>query len=117
DDGDHALLALCRYRLAGALRPALSGGPPMTRDQFKAVILTPVLTWVVLGVALIATGVYAHVHSAPAKLPMALAISAVKVVIVAVVFMRLDRSSALVRMTALAGLAWLSFFFIFAFAD
>ena len=89
----------------------------MTTAQFKAVILTPVLTWIVLGLALALTGVYAHMHSAPAKLPMALAISGLKVVLVAIVFMRLDRASSLVRMTALAGLAWLLFLFIFAFAD
>jgi cytochrome c oxidase subunit 4 len=46
-----------------------------------------------------------------------LAIAAFKVILIAAFFMRLDRASALVRITAAVGFLWLSFLFIFAFAD
>jgi caa(3)-type oxidase subunit IV len=89
----------------------------MTREQFRHVVVIPIGAWAALCVALVATAVYATLPHAPARLPVALAISGFKAAIVAIIFMRLDRSSSLVRLTALAGFAWLSLLGVFAFAD
>jgi caa(3)-type oxidase subunit IV len=89
----------------------------MTRRQLERVVLVPLATWAGLCLALTATAVYAFVPDAPIKPVVALAIAALKVFLIAAFFMRLDRASVLVRLTASVGFLWLSFLFIFAFAD
>jgi caa(3)-type oxidase subunit IV len=89
----------------------------MTRTELKSVVLVPLATWAGLCLALAATAAYAFIPDAPIKPVAALAIAAFKVFLIAAFFMRLDRASALVRLTAVAGFLWLSFLFIFAFAD
>jgi caa(3)-type oxidase subunit IV len=51
------------------------------------------------------------------KTPLNIAIATIQVTLMGVVFMRLNRSSPLVRLTAVAGFLWVSFLFIFALAD
>lgn len=89
----------------------------MTWRELKSVVLAPLATWAGLCLALVATAAYAFLPDAPAKPVVALAIAGFKVVLIAALFMRLDRASALVRITALVGFLWLSFLFIFTFAD
>jgi cytochrome c oxidase subunit 4 len=81
------------------------------------VLLVPLATWASLCLALAATAAYAYLPGAPVKPVAALAVAALKVILIAAFFMRLDRASALVRITAAVGFLWLSFLFIFAFAD
>ena len=53
----------------------------------------------------------------PFKLVASLAIVIIQAGLVLIGFMRLGRSSALVRMAFLAGVVWLSFLFLMTFAD
>lgn len=89
----------------------------MTQRELKSVLLVPLATWAGLCLALAATAAYAFLPDAPVKPVVALAIAAFKVILIAAFFMRLDRASALVRITAAVGFLWLSFLIIFAFAD
>jgi caa(3)-type oxidase subunit IV len=89
----------------------------MTRKELKSVVLVPLATWAGLCLALAATATYAFLPDAPVKPIIALAIAAFKVTLIAAFFMRLDRASPLVRLTAAVGFLWLSFLFVFAFAD
>jgi cytochrome c oxidase subunit 4 len=89
----------------------------VTRRQLKHVILVPLGAWAALAAAILITCVYANLPQTPAKPAIALLIAAAQAVVSALVFMRLDRASALLRLTALAGLAWLSLLFILSFGD
>ncbi|HEX4182170.1 MAG TPA: hypothetical protein VHY34_02805 [Caulobacteraceae bacterium] len=89
----------------------------MTRDQFKAVLLTPLVVWAALCLALTASALYAFLPAVPVKSLVAMVIAGFKMALIGAFFMRLDRASALVRITAAVGFVWLSFLFIFAFAD
>ena len=51
------------------------------------------------------------------KTSASLGIAGVKVILIALVFMRLNRSSNLVRLAAGSGLVWASFLFLMAGAD
>lgn len=83
----------------------------------KALLVTPLLTWAALMALLCATIGYALLPHAPFKPVVALSISAMKATLIALFFMRLIKEAPLVRLAALAGLFWLSFLFLFAFAD
>lgn len=87
--------------------------PPNT----SSVVLVPLLTWLGLLVALAATVTYAFLPAVPAKPWVGLMIAAVKATLIGLFFMRLTRAPALLRVTALVGLLWLSLLFIFGFCD
>ena len=87
------------------------------RPALGALIAMPLLVWLALLVALGATVAYALVPHAPLKPAFALSVSALKAALIALFFMRLNKETSLVRLTALAGVFWLSFLFLFTFAD
>ena len=77
----------------------------------------PLMVWAAL-VALLGLSVgAAYAPLGPFKTSTSLAIAGVKAVLIGLVFMRLNRSSNLVRLAALAGLVWASFLFLLAGAD
>ena len=83
----------------------------------RRILLAPCAIWAALvllgGVSL----GYALVPGLPFKLMASLAIVIAQAGLVLIGFMRLGKSSGLVRMTALAGVVWLSFLFLMTFAD
>ena len=86
-----------------------SRSPPVWRG--------PLFVWAAL-VALLALSVAAAFSPlGAAKTTVSLAIAGVKAALIAVVFMRLDRSSNLVRLAALAGLVFASFLFLLTAGD
>ncbi len=89
----------------------------MTRDQRRQVIWTPLLIWAALIALAAVTLGYAYWHAAPAKLATGLAIAAAKAALVAVIFMQLNKAAGIVRLAAVAGMAWASFLYLFTFAD
>ncbi len=77
----------------------------------------PLAVWAAL-VALLGLSVAAaYAPLGPFKTSTSLAVAGVKAVLIGLVFMRLNRSSNLVRLAALAGLVWASFLFLLAGAD
>jgi caa(3)-type oxidase subunit IV len=77
----------------------------------------PVLVWLALLVLLAANVAMAHL---PARSPRAFAnlvLAAVQAMLMFMVFMRLNRSSALVRLTAGAAFFWMIFLFTMSGAD
>ncbi len=88
----------------------------MDREK-RAIILIPLLVWAGLVLLLLASLGYAYLPGAPLKLAGGLAIAAGKAALIAIVFMQLGKAGALVRVTAGAGLAWLTLLFLFSFAD
>lgn len=87
------------------------------KASLRAIATTPLVVWIALLAALAVTVAYALLPHAPLKPVVALSISALKATIIALFFMRLNKETSLVRLTALAGVFWLSFLFLFAFAD
>lgn len=87
------------------------------RTSMRQLLMTPLLTWAALMALLLATVSYALVPHAPLKPWVALSISAAKASLIALFFMRLVKATPLVRLAGLAGVFWLSFLFLFAFAD
>jgi caa(3)-type oxidase subunit IV len=83
----------------------------------RRILLAPCGIWAALvllgGISL----GYALVPGLPFKLVASLVIFIAQAGLVLVGFMRLGKSSALVRTTALAGVVWLSFLFLMTFAD
>lgn len=89
----------------------------MTREQRRTVIWTPLATWAGL-IALAATTLgYAYLPHAPAKAEASVAIALAKALLVAWIFMQLRAAAGIVRVAAVAGVAWASFLYILAFAD
>ncbi len=78
----------------------------------------PVLTWAAL-MALLALNVALAllVPHGLLRTALNLGVALLQVLLLALFFMRLDKSSNLVRLTACAAILWLSFLFIFAGAD
>ena len=78
----------------------------------------PSLTWAAL-MALLALNVALAflVPQGLIRTALNLGVSLGQVVLLALFFMRLDKASSLVRLTACAAILWLSFLFIFAGAD
>lgn len=77
----------------------------------------PVLVWIAL---LVLLGVNVALAHLPASSPRAFAnlvLAAVQAMLMFVVFMRLNRSSALVRLTAGAAFFWMIFLFTMSGAD
>ncbi|HUZ12624.1 MAG TPA: hypothetical protein VMU93_07250 [Caulobacteraceae bacterium] len=89
----------------------------MTRRQWKQVVATPFAAWAALALGIGLTCGYALMGASPFKPAIALAIAACQAAVSAIVFMRLDRASALVRFAAVSGVLWLSFLFILSFCD
>ena len=83
----------------------------------REVFLTPLLTWAALMTLLFLSAGAAFAPLGSLKTTASLAIAGVKVVLIALIFMRLSRASSLVRLTALAGLMWASILFLLAGAD
>lgn len=83
----------------------------------ESVWRAPLILWAVL-VGLLALSV--AVTEAPlgsAKTPISLAIAGVKAVLIALVFMRLNRASILVRLAAGAGVLFTAFLFLLTAGD
>jgi cytochrome c oxidase subunit IV len=89
----------------------------MTGRQFRQVILTPAIVWLVIAAAITATSLYASLPNGPQKPAVSLAIAGAQAILSGVVFMRLDKAAALVRLAAMAGFLWLSLLFILSFGD
>ncbi len=84
----------------------------MTVDWKPAVAI-----WLALLALLAATVGGAYVPMGGAGTALELGIAAIKVVLVGLFFMRLHRSSARVRLAAVAGLFWLGILFTLTFSD
>ena len=67
--------------------------------------------------ALTVSALYALYPAAPGKIVAGLAIGLVKVALIGFVFMRLNKASPLIRLTAGAGALWLLLLFVFLFSD
>lgn len=89
----------------------------MTSEQRRRVLLAPIGIWLALLLLLVVTGLYAVWPHAPAKTAMSLGIGIAKALLVAIFFMQLKSAAGLVRLAAIVGIVWLSFLFIFTFAD
>ena len=83
----------------------------------RDILLKPLLIWAALLLLGTASLGCAVLPGLPQKVLIALGIVVVQAAIVLCGFMNLGKASALVRMTALAGLVWLSFLFLMTFAD
>ncbi|WP_174302087.1 cytochrome C oxidase subunit IV family protein [Caulobacter sp. S45] len=91
--------------------------PQLYELPSSTVVLGPALVWVgLLGLLAVNIGV-SFLPLGPAKTPVNLAVAVVQASLMFVVFMRLNRASALVKLTAAAGLVWLSFLFLIGSAD
>ena len=89
----------------------------MTPGQRRQVVLAPLAIWAALLVLLAATIGYAYWPHAPFKTSAALLIGAGKALLIAILFMQLRRAAGVVRLAAIAGLAWASLLYLFTFAD
>jgi caa(3)-type oxidase subunit IV len=83
----------------------------------RDILLGPLTIWAGLFLLGAASLAYALVPGLPLKPVAALTIVVIQASLVLAGFMRLGRASALVRMTALIGIVWLSFLFLLTFAD
>ena len=83
----------------------------------ESVFTAPLIVWAILMVLLCSSVSAAFAPLGPFKTATSLAIAGVKVVLIGLVFMRLNRASSLVRLAAGAGLIWASFLFLLAGAD
>ena len=86
-------------------------------DERREILLVPLLVWAALMVLLGATLGYAYLPRAPGKIVSGMVVAAAKAGLIAAVFMQLRKASAIVRLAAVAGLAWLSLLFLFSFSD
>lgn len=75
------------------------------------------LVWLALLALLALTFGAAHLPLGAINVVIGLTIAGVKVALVALIFMGLDRSAALMRLAAAAGLLWLAILFMLTFAD
>ena len=91
--------------------------PQLYEAESSTVISGPALVWVGLLALLAVNVIIAHLPLGRAKTPINLAVAIGQACLMFVVFMRLNRSSALVRLTAAAGLVWLAFLFLIGSAD
>ena len=109
--------------MGGAVPVALPWGarvsPERTaeREAWKAVVLAPLITWMALLALLATTVAYALWPHGVLKPVVALSISAAKATLIAIVFMRLNKATPLIRLAAGAGLVWLSIMFALLFVD
>jgi cytochrome c oxidase subunit IV len=90
---------------------------PPPSEHRRDVLFSPLKIWaglLLLGAISLA---YALLGGLPYKPVFGLAIVAAQASLVLAGFMRLGKASGPVRMTALAGIVWLSFLFLMTFAD
>ena len=90
---------------------------PVSPEERREVWIAPLAVWAALVALLFLSLGAAFAPLGPFKTATSLAIAGVKVILIALVFMKLDRSSNLVRLAAVAGLIWASFLFLLAGAD
>ena len=90
---------------------------PKPQAKIKSIWLAPVVTWIAVVALLAVNASLAFAPLGRAKFAVTFVVAGVQVVLVGLYFMRLNRSSALVRLTAVAGVVWLSFLFVMAGAD
>ena len=91
-------------------------GTPRQRPR-DSIWAAPVLTWAVVMALLAVNAGLAFAPLGPAKFAVNFTLAGVQVALVGLFFMRLNRASALVRLTAAAGLFWLMFLFVMAGTD
>ena len=89
----------------------------MTREQRRTVIWTPLATWAGLIALAGATLAYAYLPHAPAKAAASIVIALAKALLVAWIFMQLRAAAGIVRVAAVAGIAWGSFLYLLVFTD
>ena len=91
--------------------------PQLYEAPSSTVVSGPAMVWGGL-LALLAVNIgRTFLPLGRAKTAVNLAVAIVQASLMFVVFMRLNRASALVKLTAAAGLVWLSFLFIIGSAD
>lgn len=86
-------------------------------SERRTIVLGALAIWAPLFLLGAASLAYALIPGLPLKLPAALVVVVLQAALVLGGFMRLGKASALVRMTALIGIVWLSFLFLMSFAD
>ncbi len=91
--------------------------PQLYEAPSSTVILGPALVWVGLLALLAANIGLTFLPLGRAKTAVNLGVAIVQASLMFAVFMRLNRASALVKLTAAAGLVWLSFLFLIGSAD
>ena len=80
-------------------------------------IRLPLLALAALTVLLGTTIAVAYVHLGAMNLVMSLLIAAIKIAVIALIFMELLKSTGIQRLAAGVGLFWLIFLFLLSFAD
>ena len=86
-------------------------------SERRTIVLGAIGIWAALFLLGASSLAYALIPGLPLKLPVALVVVVLQAALVLGGFMRLGKASALVRMTALIGIVWLSFLFLMSFAD
>jgi caa(3)-type oxidase subunit IV len=89
----------------------------MSRESEKFSARAPLLVWAALLAGLAASAAYALWPAAPGKIVAGLGIGVIKVVLIGLFFMRLNKATPLIRLTAGAGARWLGLLFVFLFSD
>ena len=92
----------------------------MTRDEMRQIrhlVRQPFLALIALTVFLGGTIAIAYVHLGPMNLVVSLVIAAIKVAIIAVIFMELRHARGIQLLAAGVGVFWLMFLFLLSFAD
>jgi len=77
----------------------------------------PILVWLALLALLALTVCAAYLPLHPFRIAISLGIAFMKAGLIALVFMRLNKSSTLVRIAACAGFLWLIFMFVLTATD
>ena len=99
-------------------RPAADAGRRKGHaERRESVFTAPIVVWAILLVLLFSSVGAAFAPLGSFKTSTSLAIAGIKVVLIGLVFMRLNRSSNLVRLAAGAGVVWASFLFLMAGCD
>lgn len=83
----------------------------------KAIVLRALPVWIGLVLLLALTGFLAYLPLGAWNPAAAFGIAGTQAALVAILFMRLDTASALVRLTAACGVFWLAILFTLALAD
>lgn len=90
---------------------------PAEPKRRESVFTAPVVVWAILLVLLFSSVGAAFAPLGSFKTSTSLGIAGIKVILIALVFMRLNRASNLVRLAAGIGIVWASFLFLLAGAD
>lgn len=98
-------------------KPSELRTPQLYEAESSTVVVGPAIVWVALMLLLVLNLVVANLPLGKAKAPLNLLIAVIQASLMFAVFMRLNRASTLVKLTAAAGLLWLSFLFIIGSTD